>query len=148
MALDLRTIAVDTKKASEGIWVKYLGAEFKIARYNNRAAEAARAQAMAVHYEKLKDKLDSGEEFTDEDDLELHTTNAKIMAEEILLDWKGVFNGEEELPYSSEAAFKVLSDLAYFDLYQFVFNESVKTANYSAEVKQKIKKDVKRTASS
>ena len=150
MALDLRTIAVDVKKASEGVWIKYMGGEFKIARYNNRSAEAARAQVMAEHYEKLREKIDKEEDFTNEDDLEFHRANAKVMAEEILLDWRGVVNDDsgEELKYTSEAGYKILSDLAYFDLYQFIFNESIKHANFSAKAKEKIKKDVKRTASS
>lgn len=150
MALDLRSIAVNVKKASEGVWVKYLGAEFKVARYNNRSAEAARAQAMMLHYEKLREKMDSGEDFSEEDDQALHETNAKVMADEILLDWKGLTNDDSgnEFEYSKEAAFNLLKNLAYFDVYQFILNESIKHSNYAEKNEASITKDVKPSASS
>ena len=70
------------------------------------------------------------------------------MAEHILVDWKGISKGGEELPYSLENAIALLSDPKYEDLYQWVFNESTKKENYDLANEIAVVEDVKDSADS
>ena len=144
--LNLEDIAVDPKKA-EGTWVKYLGGQFKLARYSNTQAEAARSQAMLAFYDKFTDK-DDGYVASKEDQAELIKANIKAFCEHVLLDWKGVGRSGVEVKYTPEEGFAILSNPAYPDLYPALVKEALKFSNFAATVEAKVKKQVKSSASS
>lgn len=143
---DIEYIAVDPKKASEGTWVSKFGAKFKIARYSNSEAEAARASALADFYQKLSEK--DGAKVDEKDTASLRDIQARVMADHVLLDWKNLGQKGKELKYSPDAAYKILRDPKYQDLFNLVLSESLSRDNFAAAADKEIVKDVKRTASS
>lgn len=142
---DLRSLAVDAKKSTEGVWVDFLGTgiELKIARHNNRRAENARAAALYEFYRQLKDSKDS-------EDMEekLRQVQAQVLSEHILVDWKGIALDGEPLEYSEENAMKLLGDPDFEDFYQFVVSESSRRENFERENEVAVVADVKTSASS
>lgn len=144
--LDLETLAVDPKKARDGTWVNAYGAKFKVARFNNRAAESARASALADFYQKLSER--DGAKVDPHDEEKLQDIQARIMADHVLVDWKGIAQNGKELKYSAATAYKILRDEKYQDLFNLIVRESLKYENFSAAADKEIVKDVKPTASS
>ncbi len=143
---DLESIALDPKKAQEGTWVSAYGAKFKIAKYSSRGAEAARAAALADFYQKLTARAEG--KIDEKDTAELQDIEARVMADHILVDWKNLAQKGKELKYSADAAFKILRDPKYQDLFNLVLRESLKYDNFAAAADKEIVKDVKHTASS
>lgn len=143
---DIDSLAVDPKKSVEGTWVKFLGLEntqLKIARHNNRKAENARSARLYQFYQELKDDKDPAVI-----EQKFRQVQAEVMAEFILLDWKGISKGGKELPYSVDNAIALLSDPKYEDLYQWVFNESTKKEHYELANETAVVEDVKDSADS
>lgn len=143
---DINAIAVDPKKAIGGTWVNAFGAKFKVARFNNRAAEAARASAMVDFYEKLTSR--DGSKIDESDNDALQDIQARVMADHVLLDWKGLAQNGKELKFSADAAYRILKEPKYQDFYNMILRESLKHENFSAAAEKAIAKDVKPTASS
>lgn len=98
------------KKEEEGVWVRAGdGAEFKIARANNTVAMKMSTELMRPyrHLQRInKVPKDVQEE-----------VGLEVLSQAILLDWKGVKEGDVEIPFSPEAAkrlFKAYPDFADF----------------------------------
>lgn len=150
MLLDLSTLAVDAKKAIEGVWVKHSGAEFKLARYNNPNASAARSAAIAEFYTEIKDVENLEDDKFSE---RYRLLNAKVFAEHVLIDWKSVGlpndKGEAvEVKYTPEVGFTILGDINYYELYQFLLEESIRHDGYALKNEEAIVEDVKGSANS
>lgn len=145
--LDLNSIAVDPKKVNEGVWVTVFGAKVKLARHSNQKAELARAAGMLKYYEKLSE-MKEGDTIPEDLQDQVREVNLRAMAEHVILDWKGVGIGGVEVPYTPEACFNIISDSKYADFYQRILHLSTQHDNYSAKVEEKVKKQVKTSASS
>lgn len=143
--LDLNTLRVDPTLASAGTWVKFSGAEFLIARYNNRAAENARALLSLEFYTELSKK---DGEVTEADEKAFQEIQNKVMSEHILKDWKNVGAEGKELKFSPAVAFTILNDEGHDDLRQFIQNEALKRENFVAKEIAAVEKDVKPSADS
>ncbi len=143
---DLDTIAIDPVLASEGKWVSYMGGEFLIARWNNRKAETLRNEKHMEFYSELS-KAEEGK-IPEGLEKQFSDIQAQIMAQTILLDWKGVGQKGKEIKYTVEEGFKFLSDPAFVDLFQFIQNESIKRDNFASANSEKIVEDVKPSADS
>lgn len=142
---DLKALAVDSKKSTEGVWIDFLGtgAQVKVARHNNRRAENARSAALYEFYKDLKDESKS-----EDIEAKLRQVQAEVMAEFILLDWKGFGLDGEVLEYSVENAVKILSNPDFEDVYQFILNESTKREHFERSNEEAVAEDVKTSASS
>lgn len=136
--LDLKVIAIDSAKAIKGTWVKWMGAEFLIARYSNRFAETARAQ---LHLEMLP-KLQEEGDHTDLD-IEFRRRNAEIMAQYVLLGWKNIGVDGQEIPYSTEKATELLLNDDYQDLLDFIIREATSRENFMKANEDKAAKEIK-----
>lgn len=134
--LDLKLFRVDPKATEEGTWAKYLGAEFLIAKYNNDAATHLRSVLSIEKY----DILSKGNEESLKAQEEI---NARVMAETILLNWKGAGFDGKEVDYTVELGIKLFSDPAMRDFYQFVENYSLNRSNYQAANELAVLNEVK-----
>jgi hypothetical protein len=102
MALDLSTFKTDESKETEGVWEKLdEGCEVKVARWGNTR--------MVEFYQRyprvIRQRIDSGQ-VSDARSAEIL---AEVIANTILLDWKGMADEGKPVKYSVEAAVKVLS---------------------------------------
>jgi hypothetical protein len=136
--LDLKSIAVDAAKSVNGHWVKWMGAEFLLARYSNRFAETARAQLHLEWYKKLQQ-----EKISDNEEQEYRRRHAEIIASYVLLDWKNIGEDGKELPYSAEKAVELLTDDSYQDLLDFIIQESTNRDNYLKDAEAQVVAEVK-----
>jgi hypothetical protein len=143
---DLDTIAIDPVLASEGKWVKYMRGEFLVARWNNRKAETLRNEKHMEFYSELS-KTEEGK-IPEGLEKQFSDIQARIMAETILLDWKGVGQKDKEIQYTADEGFKFLSDPSFVDLFQFIQNESISRDNFASANVAKIVEDVKPSADS
>lgn len=143
--LDLKSLRVDPELATAGTWVKFSGAEFLIARFNNRAAENARAVLSLEFYTELAAK---DGEVSEADEKAFRELQNRVMADHVLKDWKNVGLDGKELKFSPDAAYEILNDEGYDDLRQFIQNEALKRENYITKEIAAVEKDVKPSADS
>lgn len=100
MALNIGV--TDTKAEIDGIWVPFPlnpEIEVKIARFMNHAHEKA--------LKRLRQPYTSyGKALTEAQERRIFIES---LAEAVLLDWKGIKDGEQEIAYSKEEAMRILS---------------------------------------
>lgn len=127
MKFDLNDFRKDEDLSTDGVWIEFGGgAEFKIASLDNpNFTEAFRKKVKP--YQDLKREVP-------EDDQE--TIMVECMARHVVLDWKGVFDGDEELAYSVENAIRVLTELD--DLRQMVLAQAQKVSNFRQKAAEEI----------
>jgi len=94
-------VAEDKK---EGTWFSYEGAEFLIA-YAHRPTFYRVSARINRRYPEHKIKADPA--------LKLRN-GCEIMAECILLDWKGVKDGDKTIPFTTDNALKLLMEIEPF----------------------------------
>jgi len=120
---DFRT---DEDKQIHGVWVDFgAGAAFKIASLENpEFVEAFRRET--------KPYTDLGREVPEDDQEDIMV---RLMAQHIILDWKNVYDDEEELSYSYENALRLVTEIKW--LRDRVIAEARKIANFKAEQREK-----------
>ena len=124
--LKLNVRGVDLGKAADGVWIAYEGdIEFKIARANTPGYRDAIKRLHRQH----KHQIESGtmsEQLSD-------NLLADLMAEHILVDWKGLMNGKEEFKYSKNAAKTFLKDERYAEIREWIMVQAQNVENYRNE---------------
>lgn len=136
---DFENMAVDPTLAEEGVWMPYLqGAEFKIARpgrhYTERLVELFREH---------KQLIESG---TPEGDQKAAEIQKLAYAECVLRDWRGVYSGGVEVPYSQEAALKILLDVRQFEFHQWLDRVTIDRTVFQAKADEEVVDTVKSSA--
>ena len=91
-------------------------AAVKIARHNNKR-----------YRRHIQEGMSKGRETTAK---ELEDLLIDGMAQYVIRDWKGITENGEDLPYSVEAAIKILKDPTLGDFRDWVSEESMKMENY------------------
>lgn len=106
--MDLRkSFATDRQAEQEGTWVPIgEGCSLRVARVGNPAAEKLGRRLLAPH----KAALRAGRF----DEKEMRAINIRVIAETILLDWKGLYLDGDEVRHSTEEAIRVLTDFPDF----------------------------------
>lgn len=101
----------------EGVWVDVSdGGRLKIARAGNKKAMAYSKQVAKPHMAQITFGKLSDEVATQ--------LACEVMAECILLDWSGVSDGDNDLPYTKENALKMLTEYPDFrDLVSMIAND-------------------------
>lgn len=119
--------ATDKTKELQGIWVDYEGEETSVsvliarAGGSNQAFQAASERLTRPHRR-------SG---MDLDRLPLHIQNdikARLYAETVVLDWKGVYLEDEEVPFNRENVIKVFKLVP--DFMNFIIQEATNFQNF------------------
>jgi len=121
-----QVFGTDRSKETEGVWVSVgEGGEVKVARTNNpRYKEAFRRKL-----EKYRASVERGT--IDEETAQ--KVLVEVLAETILLDWKGFKDNGEKVPYSREKAVELLTN--YPDFRDFITANAERMANYKQEQK-------------
>lgn len=127
---DLSDFRLDKGAKEEGIWIPFGGdARFKIAAFDNPAFTSAFKQAIEP-YQAL------GREVPEEEQEEIM---CRCMSQHIVLDWEKVFDNEEPFPYSSENAYKLLSELEW--LRKRIMEESMNLGNFREKKREETTKN-------
>lgn len=101
--MDLSKNKIDLKSASDGVWIELdQDTSLLLARYSNSRHQAFLTKAMQP-YVRMR-RMGSMDEET------AALIEAEGMAKHVLLGWKGMRDGDVELPYSYEAAFELLTN--------------------------------------
>ena len=104
LKFDINDFRLDKTAKQQGVWVEFGGgASFKLANFDNPSFTDAFRKA-------TKPYNDLGKKIPEDDQIEIM---ARTMSQFIVLDWKGVFDGDEELPYSAENAYRLLKELEW-----------------------------------
>lgn len=104
LKFDINDFRLDKTAKQQGVWVEFGGgASFKLANFDNPSFTDAFRKA-------TKPYNDLGKKIPEDDQVEIM---ARTMSQFIVLDWKGVFDGDEELPYSAENAYRLLKELEW-----------------------------------
>lgn len=142
--LDISSLAIDVEKSEEGQWFPFLGtdAKFKVRRFNNDKAELLQSQLTLDNWEDL-----TGDDREKAERVE-YEIRARVLAEEVLVDWKGLGQDGEELKYTPEVGFKFLSDKKYVDLRKFIERTAMNASNWRAKNEDAAAESVKDTAAS
>lgn len=120
-----RKFAWNTEAQTEGLWreIDDGAAKLKIARFNHPEHQAY-LRRLREENAKLLENPDSEESQT-----KLNEIASKAMAAHILKDWEGIQDEEgNDLPYSEEAAYQLLSD--YEEFSNLVFYLSTEVEQY------------------
>lgn len=124
---DLTAITRDRQKATEGGWIPFFeDLEFKIA----SAATNDYKKAIAKKTKPFVRKIRAGTV----DEQELNYVTAPVIAKYLLLDWKGLTENGEEVPYSVEKATELLRNPDLLDLRLFVLEEANTSENFRVDL--------------
>lgn len=125
MKFDLAEFRADDAKQKDGVWVDFGGgASFRIASFD--AEDFSRAFRRAT-----KPYTDLGRDIPEQDQEDIMI---KLLASHIVRDWSGVYDGDDELPYSQDAALRVLREIPW--VRARVLTESRKIANFRDDARQ------------
>lgn len=89
----------DKEAAEKGRWFEFDGAHFRIAAHGNPAFQKAL----------LKVGKKNRGEIQREDLVAINGMTLEVMSRTILLDWKGVKNGDQDFPYSPANALHLMT---------------------------------------
>ncbi len=122
---DINNFKTDKTAETAGVWVEFGGgASFKLASFDSPAfTEAFRKATKPYH--------DLGRKVPTEDQ---EVIMAKCMAQHIVLDWKGVFEGDNVLEYSIEAAERLLNELDW--IRNKIVEQARSLENFRAKAKE------------
>lgn len=133
MTFDLfNHFAVAEDKETQGVWISPISDEegapkFKLARTGggNKAYTIAAGKAMKPYGPSIQ----KGAQNLDPATLDIiKGLNFKVFIDHALKDWKNVTSKGEEIPFSKEAATKLLTELP--ELYEKLFTEASDISNY------------------
>ncbi len=130
--MDLKKdFSTNKKLEEEGAWVDIGdGGQLKIARAGNKKAIAhlrlvSKPHLAQITYGKLSDEVAT-------------QLAVEVLAEAILLDWKGISDGGADLPYSKENAIRMLTD--YPDFRDLVSKIADERKTFQKEIDEAITK--------
>lgn len=122
LKFDIRDFKLDPSAKSEGVWVDFGGgAAFKLASFDNPAFTEAFRKA-------IKPYQDLGRKVPEDEQIEIM---CQAMADHIVLDWRGVYDGDKELKYSRDAAYRLLKELEW--IRNRIINEARDLENFKAQ---------------
>ena len=132
--MELKDFKTDKDKEKNGVWEDLGdGCSVLVARYGNQAMVNAYRKYPRV----LRQRLESGQV----DDDKSSTIMAKVMADTILLDWKGLKEDGKEVAYSKEECVRVL--IEYPDVRTMIFEIANEAQLYHDESVDKTIKNSK-----
>lgn len=116
---DINNYRTDPALKKEGVWIDLGGgARIKVASFDNEDF-SAQFRKMVEPYSKM------GQEVPDEEQERIMTF---CVARHIMLDWEGIFDGEDELPYTVENAERLISEIEF--VRERVIGEARKFQNF------------------
>ena len=132
--MELKDFKTDKDKEKDGVWEDLGdGCSVLVARYGNQSMVNAYRKYPRV----FRQRLESGQV----DDDKSSNIMSKVMADTILLDWKGLKEDGKEVVYSKEECVRVLTE--YPDIRTMIFEISNETQLYHDESVSKTAKNLK-----
>jgi hypothetical protein len=105
--MDLNTLKTDPKAEQEGVWVTIDDkTSLKIARINNERYKTETRRKLAPHKRAIRNETLA--------DSVMVPILGEVMADAILLDWRGMEENGQPLPYSRGKAAQVLTESPEF----------------------------------
>lgn len=130
LKFDINSFRTDKEAKASGVWIDFGGdAEFLIASFDTPAFTEAFRKA-------IKPYTDLSQDVPEEDQTAIMCA---CMAQHVVLDWKGVYDGDNELPYNLENAIRVLTELE--PIRERVLTESRKLSNFRAKAREEVAKN-------
>ena len=125
--LDLNIRALDPEKSAAGVWIDYDdGISFLIARSNTPGYRKAVRQIAKRHKQQIENQTMS--------DRKSDEITAGLLQEYILLDWRGIMQGDgSEFPYTRENCVALLSSEDHVELRLWIMAQSENMENFRAE---------------
>jgi len=125
LRFDINDFKLDKAAKADGVWIEMGGdAAFLVAAFDNPSFTDAFRKA-------TKPYNDLGKTISEDDQLEIM---ARTMSQFIVLDWRGVFDGDDELPYSQDAAYRLLKELEW--IRSKLITEAQNLENFKAKAKK------------
>jgi len=113
--MDLTRFKADPVREDDGVWAEIdsaTGARVKIARIGNRRYREAMSRRLKPYRRALRNGT--------LDERVTERITAEVLAETVLLDWDGLYEGDRLLPYAPDTAKRILADDAYKDFRDLV----------------------------
>ncbi len=124
LRFDINDFKLDKTAKQDGVWIEMGGdAAFLIASFDNPSFTDAFRKA-------TKPYNDLGKTIGEDDQLEIM---ARTMSQFVVLDWRGVFDGEKELKYSQDNAYRLLKELEW--IRSKLITEAQNLENFKAKAK-------------
>lgn len=99
--MDIKITHIDKKAEVDGIWMDYLGVSLCVARQNNpQFLKSLKAHA-AKHGKRPFHALPKDKQ---------NAVVKQAIADSILVGWEGLIIGGEEIPYTAENAFELITN--------------------------------------
>lgn len=130
MKFDINQYRTDADLKKQGVWIDLGGgARIRVASFDNEDF-AAEFRRMIDPYQKM------GQEVPDDEQqrIMIHCT-----ARYIILDWEGIFDGEESLPYTVENAERLLTEIDF--VRERVVSEARKFQNFRKQNAEAVAKN-------
>ena len=125
LRFDINDFKLDKGAKQDGVWIEMGGdAAFLLAAFDNPSFTDAFRKA-------TKPYNDLGKKISEDDQLEIM---ARTMSQFIVLNWRGVFDGENELTYSQESAYRLLKELEW--IRSKLITEAQSLENFRAKAKE------------
>lgn len=125
LRFDINDFRLDKTAKSSGVWIDFGGgASIKIAAFDNPSFADAFRKA-------TKPYNDLNKEIPEDDQIEIMS---RTMSQFIVLDWKGIYDGDEELPYSNENAYRLLKELEW--IRSKIITEAQKLDNFRSKARE------------
>jgi hypothetical protein len=121
--MDIDKVAGNVRAQESGIWIDYLGTDWKflICYANSKRARLAIRNAMSRAGKKLRNQLDLPPEVADK-------LTVEWLAKHIVKDWKGVTSGGKALAFSEDACLSLLEKIP--DATDFLANAARDVTNF------------------
>lgn len=135
MGFDLSDIELDLSAAEQGVEVEVGdGAFITVGRWGSHRFKQAVQKYAGNKLSTIQNRMRTSRKMRGKQDEEAARIMAQIMAESILLDWRGIKEGGRELQYSFNEAVRILLDERYDN-----FRELVELASKDEERFYKVK---------
>lgn len=125
LKFDINDFRLDDDAVQNGVWVDFGGnAAFKIAPFDNPSFEDAFRKAN-------KPYNDLGKKPNEDEQEEIM---CRTMAQFIVLDWRGVYDGDDEWPFSRDNAYRLLTELPR--IRNKIMTEAQKLENFKVKARE------------
>lgn len=125
LKFDINDFRLDDDAVQNGVWVDFGGnAAFKIAPFDNPSFEDAFRKAN-------KPYNDLGKKPNEDEQEEIM---CRTMAQFIVLDWRGVYEGDNEWPFSRDNAYRLLTELPR--IRNKIMTEAQKLENFKVKARE------------
>lgn len=134
--MDLNNVRIDPLKEAEGAWITIDDeTSVKVARMFNVNYVAALEKVAKTRNISPANRtsLIMGEARAGEESQEDKDALTRVIADTILLDWKGLKIDGKDVPYSPEKCFEVLANPDYLEFRRFVLTASDNAEYFRAE---------------